>query len=120
MLPLRHLNRKTPMNTRTSDRTVTFRAPFVLPGLDEVLPAGDYSVETEEELIDGISYAAYRRTSTVLRLQARSGPSLLTRAMIVDPEELGAALERDMTIAETPVGRTADGEKRARETDHAS
>ncbi|HEY9549768.1 MAG TPA: hypothetical protein VIR45_09735 [Kiloniellaceae bacterium] len=83
------------MQTRTSQKTVTFKRPFVLAGLDEVLPAGDYSVETEEELVDGISYAAYRRTETVLRLHVKSGPSHLTRAMNVDPGELEAALERD-------------------------
>ena len=89
------------MRTRTSERTVTFKAPFVLPDLDEALPAGDYKVETEEELIEGISYAAYRRTSTVLRLQAKSGPSHLTRALTVDPDQLDAALNRDLAIAES-------------------
>lgn len=88
------------MSTRTSESTVTFKRPFVLAGLDEVLPAGDYSLETEEELVDGISYAAYRRTSTVLRLPAKSGPSHLTRALTVDPDELDAAVERDLAIAE--------------------
>jgi hypothetical protein len=87
------------MTTRTSKRTVTFKRPFALASLDEVLPAGDYSVETEEELVAGISYAAYRRTSTVLRLPARSGPSHLTRAMTVDPNELDAAMERDLAGA---------------------
>ena len=89
------------MSTRTLEKTVTFRSPFVLTGLDEVLPAGDYRVETEEELIEGVSYAAYRRTSTVLRLPARSGPSHLTRAMTVDPDELDAAVDRDLAIAES-------------------
>lgn len=83
------------MKTRTQERTITFKSPVVLAGLDEVLPAGDYSVETEEELIAGISYDAYRRTSTVLRLPAKSGPSHLLRAMNVDPDELEAALARD-------------------------
>lgn len=89
------------MKTRTHERTVTFTRPFVLAGLDEVLPAGDYSVETDEELIAGISHAAYRRTSTVLRLPARSGPSHLMRAMTVDPDELEAALARDLTTADS-------------------
>jgi hypothetical protein len=83
------------MTTRISEKTVTFRRPFVLADLDEVLPAGDYCVETEEELIGGLSYAAYRRISTVLRLQARSGLPHLTRAMTIDPEELDKALQRD-------------------------
>ena len=88
------------MKTRTSEKTVTFRRPFVLAGLDEILAAGDYSVETEEELIEGLSYAAYRRTATVLHLPARSGPSHLTRAMAIDPEELDMALARDQMTAE--------------------
>ena len=88
------------MRTRTSEKTVTFRRPFVLAELDEVLPAGDYSVETEEELVEGISYAAYRRTGTLLHLPARSGPSHLTRAMTIDPEELEAALARDQLATE--------------------
>jgi hypothetical protein len=84
------------MTTRTSEMTVTFGRPFLLSGFDAPLPAGDYPVETEEERIEGRSYAAYRRTATVLRLPARSGPAHLTRAMTIDPEELRAALERDL------------------------
>src|SRR3546814_8855552 len=68
------------MKTRTSEKTVTCRKPFALAGLDEVLPAGIYSVETEEELVEGISYPAYRRTATVLRIHAASGPAHLTRS----------------------------------------
>jgi hypothetical protein len=83
------------MTTRTSETTVTFRRPFLLSGFDAPLPAGDYRVETEEERIEGLSTAAYRRTATVLRLPARSGPAHLTRAMTLDPEELRAALELD-------------------------
>lgn len=49
------------MTTRTSKRTVVFRRPFVLGGFDEVLPAGAYNVETDEELLEGISFPAYRR-----------------------------------------------------------
>lgn len=90
------------MRTRTREKTVTFRRSFALAGLDEVLPAGDYSVETEEELVEGISYAAYRRTATVLHLHAKSGPSHLAQAMTIDPEELDAALARDRVTAEAP------------------
>ena len=88
------------MKTRTSEKTVRFGRPFALAGLDEVLPAGDYTVETEEELVAGISYAVYRRTATVLHLPARSGPSHLTRATTIDPAELDAALARDQMTAE--------------------
>lgn len=101
------------MKTRTSEKTVTFRGPFALAGLDEVLPAGDYSVETEEELIEGISYAAYRRTATVLRLHATAGPSHLTRALTVEPDELDAALARDaMSGAGAPAAGADDPDRR--------
>ncbi|MEO3431361.1 hypothetical protein AAFN88_21065 [Pelagibius sp. CAU 1746] len=102
------------MKTRTSEKTVTFRRPFVLAGLDEILPAGAYSVETEEELIEGLSYEAYRRTATVLHLPARSGPSHLTRAMTIDSEELDAALARDQVSAEVSA---SGSQPRQEETD---
>lgn len=89
------------MTTRSSETTITFRRPFTLDGLAETLPAGDYRVETEEERIEGLSYAAYRRTATVLRLPAASGPVHLTRAMTVDPEDLQAALARDRAGEDT-------------------
>ena len=41
------------MTVRTSRKTVTFRQPFSLSGIDEVQPAGTYTVETDEELLAG-------------------------------------------------------------------
>jgi hypothetical protein len=95
------------MTIRTSKKTVTFRRPFVLGGFDEVLPAGAYSVETDEELLEGISFAAYRRILTVIHLHSRSGHPGLTRALTIDPNELDAALERDRAPKDAPVGRDA-------------
>ena len=93
------------MTIRTSKKTVTFRRPFVLGGLDEVLPAGAYIVETDEELLEGISFPAYRRILTLIRLQAKSGGPGLMRALTIDPNELDAALKRDQALAEIPVCR---------------
>ena len=40
------------MTERTSSKTVTFRQPFRLKGVDRMLlPPGDYRVATDEELI---------------------------------------------------------------------
>ena len=39
------------MTVRTTGRTVTFVHPFNLSGTDEVQPAGIYTVETDEELL---------------------------------------------------------------------
>lgn len=90
------------MKTRTSEKTVTFRRPFALAGLGEVLPAGTFSVEMDEELIEGVPYLAYRRLSTLLRPHPQSGHGHLTRALAVDPDELDAALARDRVTAEAP------------------
>ena len=87
------------MKIRTSKKTVTFRRPFVLGGFDEVLPAGAYSVETDEELLEGISFPAYRRILSVIRLHAKPGHPGLTQTLTIDPNELDAALKRDQVPA---------------------
>ena len=93
------------MMIRTSEKTVSFKRPFVLGRLDEVLPAGAYSVETDEELLEGISFPAYRRILTLIHLHAEPGSPGLTRTATIDPNELEAALVRDSAPAEAPVDR---------------
>ena len=99
------------MTTRTSIKSVTFKRPFVLGDFDEVQPAGIYRVETDEELLEGISFPAYRRILTVIHLHTRSGRPGLTRTLTIDPNELDAALKRDQereqASAEVAVGRDA-------------
>jgi len=45
------------MTTRTNGRILTFAHPFLLKGVDRELPAGDYRVVTDEELIEGLSFS---------------------------------------------------------------
>ena len=86
------------MTLRTSTRTVTFARPFALAGFDETLPAGDYTVETDEELLDGLSFPAWRRVLTLLHLRAASGRPGLGGSLAIDPTVLEAALQRDREI----------------------
>ncbi|MGD0144915.1 MAG: hypothetical protein ABSC92_17320 [Rhizomicrobium sp.] len=88
------------MATRTITKEVTFRRPFVLTGFEAVQAAGTYTVDTEEEMIDALTYPAWRRTGTTLRL-ARAGA---TEFMPIDPEELSRALLRDGAQPEVAVG----------------
>jgi hypothetical protein len=90
------------MTIRTSKKTVTFRRPFVLDGFDEVLSAGAYSVETDEELLEGISFPAYRRILTLIHLHTKPGHPGVTQTLTIDPNELDAALKRDQESAEMP------------------
>jgi hypothetical protein len=81
------------MTTRTNARIVTFARPFVLKGVDRELPAGDYRVVTDEELIEGLSFPVYRRVSTMIFVPGQSASSF--EMVTIDPQELGAAQERD-------------------------
>ncbi len=85
------------MTERLSHQTVTFTRPFSLAGVEGRLPAGTYEVETIEELLDGLSFVAYRRVSTTIALQ---GPNCLSRQLTtVEPADLAAALKRDAEAA---------------------
>ena len=83
------------MTTQTLTETVTFRHPFKLSGLDEAQPPGDYLIETEEELIEYLSFPAYRRLWTSIRLAGRPHTRELSRVLNIDPEELAAVLAAD-------------------------
>lgn len=120
MVPLRQPRNRTTgpvawtqtMTVRTTRKTVTFRSAFRLGGFDlggfdELLPAGAYVVETDEEPVAGISVPAYRRKMTVIHLHTRPGHLGQTRLLTVDPRELDAALERDRALAEIAVGGEA-------------
>ena len=96
------------MTTRTRTQTMTFRRPFVLAGFDEALPAGAYDVETDEELLEGVSFLAYRRVLTVLHLHPQPGQPGVTQSLTVDGAGLEAALRRDAT--DTPSGRVRLGD----------
>jgi hypothetical protein len=81
------------MTIRMSTKTVNFRRPFWLKGVDRLLPPGDYRVVTDEELIEGLSFSAYHRVSTQIFVPAPSGSAI--EMVTIDPLELEAALERD-------------------------
>jgi hypothetical protein len=81
------------MTTRTTTKGVTFHRPFHLKGVDRLLPPPEYSVVTDEEVIDGLSFAAYRRVSTVIFVPAESGSAV--EMVTIDPLDLQAAQEQD-------------------------
>jgi hypothetical protein len=81
---------------RTNSRPVTFLRSFRLRGVDGVQPPGTYTVETEEELIEGLSFPAYRRKATVMLLPALDSATTGSRQIAtIDPLELKAAQARD-------------------------
>lgn len=96
------------MVTRTSSKQVTFRRPFLLSGLEGMQPAGIYTIDTEEELIDALSFSAWKRVATVMQLP-RGGA---TEYLPVDPDELseaqmgdGAQLDTSSPLLTSPHSR---------------
>lgn len=73
---------------------VEFQRPFRLSSRTGPLPAGRYRVDTEEEMLTGISFPAWRRTSmTIMRHGLASGR--LMQSFSITPAELAAALAAD-------------------------
>jgi len=58
------------MTTRSRHETVTFKHPFRIKGIDRVLPPGSYEVVTDEEMIEGLSFASFRRVATMIMVPA--------------------------------------------------
>ena len=81
------------MTTRTTTKTVTFHQPFNLKGVDRLLPPANYRVVTDEDLIEGLSFPAYRRASTVIFVPAESGCAV--EMVTIDPSDLQAAIDQD-------------------------
>ncbi|TAD91166.1 MAG: hypothetical protein EAZ99_03475 [Alphaproteobacteria bacterium] len=57
------------MATRSTRSIATFRQSFTLSGYTDELPAGNYEVRVDEELLEGLSFLAYRRTGTYLTVR---------------------------------------------------
>lgn len=83
------------MLTRTRREAVTFHSPFSLAGVGRLLPAGNYEVVTDEELIEGLSFPVYRRVTTMMIVPALVSQGRSVEMLTVDPGDLAAAVARD-------------------------
>jgi hypothetical protein len=82
------------VTSRTSREDLVFHRPFRLRGWSQPHPAGTYALETEEELIEGLSFPAYRRVGTTLT-RATSQGGQLRQVIPVEPAEIAAVLAAD-------------------------
>ena len=93
------------MTVRTRDRMWAFRNPFSLKGVDHALPAGNYRVTTDEELIESLSFPVYRRVATMIFVPGEGRPSSSVEMFTINPVDLQAAWEKDAAAecaAESP------------------
>ncbi|WP_072391501.1 hypothetical protein [Hyphomicrobium sp. CS1GBMeth3] len=89
------------MTTRTTRSTAVFNSAFTLGGIDGELPAGSYRIESEEELIEGLSFVAFRRVETTIELPAIGSVSHKRQVVAIDPLDLAMAQERDTARPQT-------------------
>jgi hypothetical protein len=92
------------MVNRTSRKTFTFSSPFSLEGVDRILPAGNYEVVTDEEMIEGLSFPVYRRIATMMLAPTDFST---VEMLSVDPLSLAEAKKRDLVIAACQAAMTS-------------
>lgn len=95
------------MDTQSSKSMVTFLNSFVLAGYPDELPAGAYEVVVEEELLQGLSFEAYRRTSTSLMVRGKRGQASRMEMRPTTERDLEMALSHDRATANEIVGSEA-------------
>ena len=82
------------MTVRTRSPVVVFHHPFELKGVDRTLPAGEYRVMTDEQLIEELSFPVYRRVSTVIFAPGQSPNSSSIEMVTICPRPTGGAGSR--------------------------
>ena len=90
---------RVPSLTRSRRETVTFRHPFRIKGIDRQLQAGAYEVVTDEELIEGLSFASFRRTATMIMVPAAPPHQKSIEMISIDSADLAEARQADRVAA---------------------
>lgn len=65
------------MTIRSRREAITFKHSFRIRGIDRLLPAGTYTIITDEESIGGLSFNAFRRIATMILVPGASSASVL-------------------------------------------
>jgi hypothetical protein len=87
------------MTIRSRREIVTFRHPFQIRGVDRLLPAGAYEVVTDEEMIEGLSFASFRRIATLIMVPAAASRGSVMEMISIGSVDLADAQRID---ASTP------------------
>lgn len=87
------------MIERTTNSEITFAHPFALSSLVAPLQAGTYRLVVDEELIEGLSFPAYRRVATHLEIPAISVEAGTRQFLQVTAAEIESALRNDAEMA---------------------
>ena len=83
------------MTIRSRREIVTFKHPFQIRGIDRLLPAGAYEVITDEEMIEGLSFASFRRVATMIMVPAAASRGSTTEMISIGSVDLSDAQRID-------------------------
>lgn len=97
----------TPVPVRTRS-TIVFDSPFRLPGLDEVLPAGGYLVETELKMPSDVIDSDQWRASVKLHLHRLDESPGLARTLTVSLAEFEQVVAQDQELGRSLAERLLD------------
>lgn len=107
------------MVNRINKKLVTFQFPFLIDEIGKQLPAGEYTIETEEESIVGLSFLAYRHIETILVERPPEGKLGETHYWSVDHEALALAIETDSDrFLASKIAATSARQTSSTETEH--
>jgi hypothetical protein len=87
------------MTIRSRRETITFRRPFRIRGIDRLLPPGAYEVITDEEMIEGLSFASFRRVATMIMVPAGTPRSSAMEMVSIGSVDLSDAQRIDASAA---------------------
>jgi len=83
------------MVERTTESEIAFMHPFTLNALVGPQPAGTYRLIVDDELIEGLSFTAYKRVATHLEIPAISIATGKRQFLQVTQSDIDHALELD-------------------------
>ena len=86
------------MTTRSRREIVTFKHPFQIRGVDRLLPAGAYEVITDEEMIEGLSFASFRRVATMIMVPAAASRGATMEMISIGSVDLSDAQRIDASV----------------------
>ena len=87
------------MTMRSRRETITFRHPFRIKGIDRQLSAGAYEVITDEEMIEGLSFASFRRVATMIMVPGAAPRASSMEMISISATDLTDAQRADASVA---------------------
>ena len=87
------------MTTRSRRETVHFKHPFRIKGIERLLAPGAYEVITDEEMIEGLSFASFRRVATMIMVPGAAPQTSSMEMISIGSVDLSDAQREDASAA---------------------